>query len=171
MTTSIELYLYVDTSSDMYPIYKDKANLHNNMGEHPDAGFDLVCPFDSQFEPNKSLKVDFGVTCAMYEVTECDLFRVAKPLSFFLYARSSISKTNFRLSNNVGIIDSGYRGTIGAYFDAYPWQNDNYTMAKGNRMVQLCAPSLQSFRVYIVDSLELLGETERGNKGFGSSGV
>ncbi len=166
MRTTTELYLYVDPSSDMFQYYKDKAVIHNSMGEHPDAGFDLICPSDTHFEPNKSLKVDFGVTCAMYEINDC-----AKPLSFFMYARSSISKTNFRLSNNVGIIDSGYRGTIGAYFDAYPWQNDNFTMSKGNRMVQLCAPSLQSFHVFVVDSLELLGQTERGTNGFGSSGL
>ena len=166
MTPLTELYLYVDPSSDMYAYYKEKAAAHNNMGVHPDAGFDLICPTETQFESNKSMKVDFGVTCAMFSGDD-----YSTPISFFMYARSSISKTNFRLSNNVGIIDSGYRGTIGAYFDAYPWQNDNFTMAKGTRMVQLCAPSLQSFRIYVVDSLELLGHTERGTNGFGSSGI
>ena len=32
--------------------------------------------------------------------------------SYYLYPRSSISKTPLRMSNSTGIIDAGYRGEI-----------------------------------------------------------
>jgi dUTP pyrophosphatase len=99
------------------------------------------------------------------------MYRANQPISFYMFTRSSMSKTNFRLSNSVGIIDSGYRGTIGAFFDAYPWQNDTYMMTKGSRVVQLCSPTLEPFMVSIVDSIDSLGQTDRGAGGFGSTGV
>jgi hypothetical protein len=40
-----------------------------------------------------------------------------------------------------------------------------------SRMFQICSPTLQPFMVHIVDSEEKLGITERGNGGFGSTGV
>ena len=163
MNSVNRLFLYVDPSSDLYGMYCSQAEQHNAQGATPNAGFDLFVPSETAFEPYKSQKVDFGVTCAMY--------RANQSISFYMFTRSSMSKTNFRLSNSVGIIDSGYRGTIGAYFDAYPWQNDTYTMMKGSRVVQLCTPTLEPFMVTIVDSIDSLGQTERGSGGFGSTGV
>ena len=37
-----------------------------------------------------------------------------KNIGYYLYPRSSISKTPLILANSVGIIDSGYRGNIKA---------------------------------------------------------
>jgi dUTPase len=39
------------------------------------------------------------------------------------------------------------------------------------RMFQICSPTLEPFLVEIVDSEEHLGSTERGNGGFGSTGL
>ena len=47
-------------------------------------------------------------------------------VGFYLYMRSSTaSKTPLRLANNVGIIDSGYRGNIKALFDIKSLKNKN----------------------------------------------
>jgi dUTP pyrophosphatase len=164
MNAASILFLHVDPSSDLYVMYKERAENHNRTHQFRDAGFDLIVPTDTEFVPNRSQKVEFGVTCAMFG-------RLNEPQSFYMYARSSISKSNFRLSNNVGIIDSGYRGIIGAYFDAYPWQDDTFIMRKGTRVVQLCSPTLEPFFVQVVDSVDSLGQTERGTGGFGSTGV
>jgi dUTPase len=64
----------------------------------------------------------------------------------------------------VGIIDSGYRGNIGAYFDCIRPDIIEY----GQRLVQICGPTLEPF--YIVLSNHL-SNTERGANGFGSTGV
>ena len=87
------------------------------------------------------------------------------PTAFYMYPRSSISKTPFRLANNVGIIDCGYRGNLGAYFDCF--SNSTEKITKGSRLLQICSPNLLPFRVVLVNSLD---ETIRGAGGFGSTG-
>jgi dUTPase len=169
MTHSSILYLY--PTSELYDLYVEKALQHNTVKKFPDAGFDLLTPEPVVFTPNTATKIDYKVVGAMYKMTKKGEPDYSKPQSFYMYPRSSISKSNFRLANNVGIIDSGYRGSIGAYFDAAPWSNDEFTMEKGSRYVQLCHPQLKSFKVIIVNELFLLGEhTERGDGGFGSTG-
>jgi len=152
--------------------YTIQANLHNNQKSHPNSGFDLFSPIEYVFPINKTFKVDFKVRCAMYDMDVSMNPKPPIPMGFYLFPRSSIAKTPFRLSNSVGIIDSGYRGTICAYFDVI----ENYDENKNGfgkidslqRLVQICAPTLEPFTVLIVDGLD---ETERGEKGFGSSGL
>jgi len=136
--------------------YTEKINLHNNQGPYPNSGFDLICP--EVYQSDKTFMVNFKVKGSMYDEA------TNMPVGYFLFARSSISKTNFRLANSVGIIDSGYRGNLCAYFDV---KNES-TTEPYQRLVQICAPSLEPFRIEIVDSLD---QTERGECGFGSSGV
>ena len=101
-----------------------------------------------------------------------------KNVSYYLYARSSISKTPLILKNSVGIIDSGYRGNLIAAVYYSPTFNDlqkvsinqlpnSYTIKKGTRLVQICAPELQPFSFDVVNTLT---ETDRGEGGFGSTG-
>ena len=97
---------------------------------------------------------------------------------YFLYPRSSISKTPLRLANSLGIIDSGYRGNLMGMFDVVNIDKDekreyndaDYYIKKYDKLVQICAPNLCPIFVEIVDTLEALGEeTERGEGGFGST--
>lgn len=167
------LFLYVEPSDKLFDWYKSSIHSRNLI----DSGFDLFCPDDTLFEPIRSKKIDFRVKGAMFSLglvpfeRALDNYELLKPTAFYMYARSSISKTNFRLANNVGIIDSGYRGNIGAYFDAAPWSNDDYMMLEKQRHVQLCHPTLEPFYVIMVDLASTLGSTERGTAGFGSSGL
>jgi dUTP pyrophosphatase len=96
-----------------------------------------------------------------------------------MYPRSSISKTNLRLANSVGIIDAGYRGNIMGMFDIVnideakmsKYMTEDYIINKYDRLVQICAPGLVPIIVEVVDKVEELGEkTERGSGGFGSTG-
>jgi dUTP pyrophosphatase len=81
--------------------------------------------------------------------------------------RSSIgAKTPLRLSNSVGLIDSGYRGELGVLYDNVsdePWE-----IHAGDRIAQLLVMPNYRFKANIVDTLE---ETDRGEGGFGSTGV
>jgi dUTP pyrophosphatase len=146
------LRLWVDP--ELLDYYSDKVKQHNSMGSHPNSGFDLASPISVQ--ASETFKLDFKVRGAMYEN--------GLPIGYYLYARSSIAKTGLRLANSVGIIDSGYRGNIMAYFDVI--KNDNVEVHQ--RLVQICAPDLGPFKIELVDSLD---ETERGEGGFGSTGV
>ena len=82
-------------------------------------------------------------------------FIVNGPSPFYLYPRSSIAKTPVRLANNVGIIDSGYRGNIGAFFDiigvGITSTNHVRILEKHQRVVQICANDLSPFKVILVN--------------------
>ena len=80
-----------------------------------------------------------------------------------LFPRSSICKTDLRLTNCVGVIDSDYRGEIMAVFDQLG--SDIYNV--GDRCCQLMIVSLPSVNVQQVG--ELSG-TARGTGGYGSTG-
>jgi dUTP pyrophosphatase len=142
--------------SEMLEYYQNKIKEHNDFSSHPNSGFDLFSPVSIQSEAGSSVKLDFKVKGAMYEDDT--------PIAYYLYPRSSIVKTGFRLANSVGIIDSGYRGNLMAFFDVI--KNDRVEVYQ--RLVQICAPDLKPFKVELVDSLD---QTERGEGGFGSTGV
>jgi dUTP pyrophosphatase len=97
---------------------------------------------------------------------------------YYMYPRSSLSKTQLRLANSVGIIDAGYRGHLMGMFDVVNIdpckKNDMEADYCGNvydRYLQICAPGLVPIIVEIVNSKQDLGdETERGEGGFGSTG-
>lgn len=80
--------------------------------------------------------------------------------------RSSIgAKTPFRLSNSVGLIDSGYRGELGVLYDNI--SDTPYTINQGDRIAQLLVMPSYRFQAKVVDSLE---DSDRGEDGFGSTG-
>jgi dUTP pyrophosphatase len=89
-----------------------------------------------------------------------------------MYPRSSFSKTSLLLANNVGIFDAGYRGNVlMALRNLSPM---SYNITKGDRLMQICSPSLSPFlveQVNTVEGLNLRGDTLRGSKGFGSTGL
>jgi dUTP pyrophosphatase len=156
------LKIYID-NNDIKEKYIEHIINHNLevLSKFPNAGFDLLTP--KQIEVNsKIFKLNTEIKCAMFDSNN-------KPVSYFLYPRSSIIKTNFRLANSVGIIDSGYRGHIIGVFDNISLENA--IIDKYSRLLQLCAPNLNPILVEIVETLEELSEkTERGCSGFGSSG-
>ncbi len=176
------LYLFVDKalwlSDSLYNFNDDKfkdfllkteQNVENHnkrlKDSHPDSGFDLLCPSNMLLSAGSlSNKVHLGVRCAMYK-TDCE---PNIPLGFYLYPRSSTgSKTSLRLSNSVGIIDSGYRGELIGVFDS---KNEEYIIGGETRLVQICSGDLTPFQVKVVYSIDNLNITTRGSGGFGSTG-
>ena len=80
--------------------------------------------------------------------------------------RSSIgAKTPLRLSNSVGLIDSGYRGELGVLYDNI--SDDPYEIKAGDRIAQLLVMPSYRFQAKVVD---ILTASDRGEGGFGSSG-
>jgi len=146
-------------------LYKKKVAEHNlaiETSSHCDSGFDILQPSILQLERQSiGNKLKLGIKVA---VTMDD-----KPMPFYLYPRSSISKTGMRLANSVGIIDSGYRGELMAVVDNIASKETDIT--SGDRYFQICMGDLHPFRIEIVNSVEELGNTERGEGGFGSTGT
>ena len=176
-------------SSDICSMYKDAVKKHNkkiddyiyyiNSGEKNgvlepsyDAGFDLFCPND----------ITVNNISSMYEINHKIVTAMKldnRYISYYLYSRSSTpKKTDLRLANSVGIIDSGYRGNIIAIFDnmKYYKEEDEYNclnkrISIGDRLVQICPPNIEyPMKIYLVNKIEDLGKTERGMGGFGSTG-
>lgn len=141
----------------------EKHNQHILTSKYPDSGVDLRIPETITFETLfKTHFINLGLRASM---THCN-----KPCAFLIHPRSSISKVPLMLANHTGIIDSGYRGPLIAAFRLLPNENNNeYTVEKHTRLVQICHHSLCP--VYVVECSENeLSETERGEGGFGSTG-
>ncbi len=81
-----------------------------------------------------------------------------------LFPRSSVYKTGQRLTNCVGVIDSGYRGEIMMKFTLSPWQRE-YNI--GDRVGQLIIMPYPKVDFTEVDELT---PTERNTGGYGSTG-
>ena len=172
---------------ELVKMFKEKVEAHNSKvrdSKYADSGFDLLIPFDySEHEngytenriSNVTFRAPLGIKCSM--MSQFGPNPSASASGFYLYPRSSIVKTPFRLSNSVGIIDSGYRGEIMAVVDNIDYANNDMKacirkyMTPMTRMFQICSPTLEPFLVEIVDTEEVLGSTERGNGGFGSTGL
>tara|TARA_A100001515_G_scaffold39264_1_gene30915 strand:+ start:90 stop:560 length:471 start_codon:yes stop_codon:yes gene_type:complete len=152
----IRLYI----KSNGLKFYQSKINLDG------DAGVDLFFPNMVRIPKGETMLVDFEIQCKMVRIFELDdgsLFE--EPSSFMLVPRSSIFRTPLRQANNIGIIDSGYRGHIMVPVDNH--SNEDYIIKNGERLFQLVHPSLKPISIEIVEDLD---ETKRGSGGFGSTG-
>ena len=141
--------LFIDTPHEKF--YQGRTVAYEG-----DSGLDLFFPNDVLVPAKSTVLVDFEVKCMMTGDDD-------KPVSYYLYPRSSIYKTPLRMANSVGIIDSMYRHSIKVPVDNI--SEKDYTILKGTRFFQICSPNLSSFKV----ELEELQESTRGS-GFGSSG-
>jgi dUTP pyrophosphatase len=108
----------------------------------------------------KSQMISMGVKAEM-------LFQGEQSCGYFMFPRSSISKTPLMLANHTGIIDSGYRGfLIGAFRNL---MGEDYIVEENTRLLQVCHPSLCPIYV-VLSQEEELSSTVRAEGGFGSTG-
>ena len=200
---TITLYICVDhpnerTESELSIRYRnaiDKFNHQKNGNKYMDSGFDLFVPeniYTRDLNIHEPIKLDHHVRIAAYSTREDN------PRPYYLYPRSSISKTPYRLANQVGIIDSGYRGHVIAKMDDirrfYSKEGFNDTsitsddvyssyygegneernvILKGTCLFQVCSSNLLPFdKVVLVNKNDTRMQTnvsERGEGGFGST--
>lgn len=164
VTNPINPVLIIECDSletkSMYPTFPDKVDtlpVFDGYNTGFDSGFDLFCPDDCIVPSNaRSFMIDLKIRC---ELKGTDVH------GYYLYPRSSISKTSLRQCNSVGIIDFGYRGTIKVFVDNL--SDEPFTIRKGTRLFQLCMPSLRPFTV---EYGTVNRNTTRGDGGFGSTG-
>ena len=168
------LYI-VCNNTDTVEYYKNRSNYDT------DSGVDLYVTEDVKFYPGETKFVNLNIKCKMLDKND-------NSIAYYLYPRSSISKTPLRLANSVGIIDKDYRGNIIAALQYVPHNNflqsilkqdkhdhltscklmeeHEYTLKKGDKIVQICAHDLKPIKIILVDELD---ETIRGEGGFGST--
>jgi dUTP pyrophosphatase len=159
------LKLYVNTDlPELKNLYREHCENHNRQvmnDTFPNSGFDLFVPEDTIFQPGFSSKlVNLQV--------KAELCYKNETTAYFMYPRSSLSKTPLLLANHTGIIDSGYRGFLMGAFRSL--DDEDYKVEQNTRLLQICHPFLVPIYVVLVDE-EHLSTTTRGEGGFGSTGL
>ena len=162
-----------DDNKELLELYTEHIYTHNNnIKNNPfaNSGFDLFIPnevvFDKEIQ-SKFINLEIKTEMLYYSnntFTNC---------AYYVYPRSSMSKTPLMLANHTGIIDSGYRGNlIGAvrWLTSINEPDTNFVLEKNTRLLQICHPSLCKIFVYLVPENEL-SSTDRGSGGFGSTGI
>lgn len=144
-----------------------------------DAAIDLVAAADVDILPGETALIPTGIKIAL-----------PKGYCALVQPRSGVSlKSKLRICNTPGLIDSNYRGEIKIIMEnvANPIKNIEYEFGengeihiksilhspvehieKGTRIAQLRLCTVPTFNLFRVETLE--SDTERGEKGFGSSG-
>jgi len=120
-----------------------------------DAGMDLTITREIE---NTSFSVSYGFGIAM---------EIPQGYVGLVFPRSSVRNQDLILSNCVGVIDSGYRGELQATFKKTNGL-DSIKYKVGDRGAQIII--LPYPTIYMTEVPEL-SNTERGEGGFGSTGV
>ena len=118
-----------------------------------DAGYDLRTPIPVRIPAGGSATIDTGI-------------HVAIPEGFFgkLESKSGLNVKHHIVSLG-GVIDAGYTGSI--VVKLYNLGKQDYIFQKGDKIVQMI---IQPYANFKLEQVKTLGDTERGDKGFGSSG-
>lgn len=121
------------------------------------AGYDLYACTATQtiIAPHQTVKFDTGLAFELPENTFGAIF-----------ARSDLStKQGVRPSTCVSVIDADYRGHV-----TVPLHNDSNVPQVINPMERIAQLVLMPFIPMEFDEVDTLGETVRGDDGFGSTG-
>lgn len=123
------------------------------------AAFDIASLEQVTILPGETIKVRTGLS-----------FEVPEGYELEIRPRSGLSlNSKIRLSNSPGTIDSDYRGEVHFILDNIMTKFPNpYIISKGQRLGQCIVRKVDQVEFEEVTDLT---ETERGEKGFGSSGV
>lgn len=84
----------------------------------------------------------------------------------FIYSRSGLGSKGLAVANGVGVIDPEYTGELKAML--HNTSGESWTVNAGDRIAQLVIQPYLRWSPVIVDEL---GKTNRGDNGFGSTGV
>lgn len=122
--------------------------------KHPnDAGYDLKTPFDFSVAMNSRMFINTGVHVELPPNTVG-----------MIKSRSGLNKNSGIQCE--GVIDENYRGAIGIVL--YNHSNEPVVFKKGDRIGQLVILPCIYTELTVVDELT---DTDRGEGGFGSTGV
>lgn len=132
--------------------------LHENAvipvrAKEGDAGMDLTAISEEWNEESTMVTYDTGLA-----------IEIPKGYVGLVFPRSSLSKTSLILSNSVGVIDSGYRGSITLKF-RYPEEGLVYEV--GDRVGQII---ILPYPAIEFEETDELSSSDRGKGGYGSTG-
>lgn len=121
-----------------------------------DAGMDLRSNVRARINPGAIAKIATGI-------------KVAIPSGYvgLIHPRSGLASKGITVANAPGTIDSGYRGELMVLLVNHG--ELAFDIHDGDRIAQLVVQKFEHCSVKVVESLD--HQTERGDEGFGSSGI
>ena len=147
----------MDESSEVMVARTDDGARLPTRGSEYAAGWDLYALEEYVVPFRKSVKLRTGL-------------RVAIPVGYEgqVRARSSLGSKGLILPHSIGTIDADYRGEL---FVLMTWigEGESYRVNAGERIAQLLISPIPEVSFKEV-SIEQLGDTKRGDGGFGSTG-
>lgn len=125
-------------------------------GSEKAAGYDLYANVEAVIEPHKTVMIGTGLA-------------IQPPVGMFgaIFARSGLAtKKGLRPANCVGVCDEDYTGEyiVALHNDS----EETHTINRGERIAQVVFLPYLDIELCEVDDLEV---TERGDGGFGSTGI
>lgn len=118
-----------------------------------DAGLDLYTPESYFIEAHGSVVIDTGVHIQL------------PPHTMGLVISKSGLNTKFDIES-IGVIDEGYTGSICVKLQNH--RRSAYMVNRGDKISQLVVVPISTPDLEVVEEFET---TERGNNGFGSTGI
>lgn len=126
-----------------------------NRKRSSDTGYDLTGIEDVVIPARGSAVVPTGLTVA----------ETPYGVWFLILPRSGMGFKH-GIQPHLGVVDNPYRGDLGVKL--YNFTDTNYQVKKGDRIAQIAYFPLISLEPEWTDEIK---ETDRGSKGFGSSGT
>lgn len=141
-------------------------------GKEGDAGFDLFTLNDAIIEPHQTIVIPTGVSVQLESNQEATI----RPRSgITLKGCSGCFRDNTKnvkvdcvpyIRVQLGTLDSNYRGDIGII--VYNQEDYRVYVPSKTKLAQMVVSLISTDEVVVVDELD---ETDRGEKGFGSTGT
>lgn len=131
----------------------DKGAYMPTRAHAADAGLDLYAPGMAFVYPEDSVTIDTGVHV-----------EIPEGYAGFIKSRSGLMVNHGVVTD--GVVDSGYTGSIRVKLFNHGYCE--LRIDKGAKIAQLVLVKIDTPELELVDELE---ETERGDKGFGSTGL
>ncbi len=119
-----------------------------------DAGMDLFSVENVNIKPGERVVCQIGIA-----------MRIPDGYVGLIWDKSGVaSKSGIKTMG--GVIDSGYRGGVGVVLQNL--SKEDYNIKSGDQVAQMLIQKVESPKIEEVDNLD---STERGEGGFGSTGV
>lgn len=149
--------------SDIKDLYEDPVKVKildpkatiPTRAHQTDAGFDIHALEDTHIQAGETKKVRTGIALG-----------IPPGYSGDVRSRSGLAARNIVVANSPGTIDPGYTGEVLVLLRNQ--SATNFDIEAGDRIAQLVVTYINTQTLEVVDDL---GTSERGDGGFGSTGL
>lgn len=172
-----------------YIFLLDEEGVVNLPSKEGDAGYDVCAVSEPNIVGSKCsegfwtridyIEYDLGLKVDGFQPVNSP----NEDIYTFVFPRSSISKYNLLLANSVGIVDSGYRGSIKVRFKYILQPEDLFILSNGSLRAEVdldliykkgdkvCQLVFKKHFHPVIEFVSSLEESDRNEGGFGSSGL